>query len=56
MSGNSDFEDKATRLFNRLNAVAQPGKIGKNKGEVPAKVASSQDLMKIKEEIEGSDF
>ena len=52
----SDFEDKATRLFNKLNAVAQPGKITRNRVEGNAKVASSQDLMKIKEEIEASDF
>lgn len=56
MSGNSDFEDKATRLFNRLNAVAQPGKIARNKVEGNAKVASNQELTKIKEEIEAFDF
>ena len=53
MSGNTEFEDKANKLFGRLNAVAvtQPGKITKNKVEVMGKGASPQELMKIKEEI-----
>jgi hypothetical protein len=51
MSNGSDFEDKATRLFNRLNAVANPIKINKPKMETTAKVASPQELLKIKEEI-----
>ena len=56
MSGGSEFEDKATRLFNRLNAVAQPTKLVKTRAEGIPPSASPQELLKIKEEIEASDF
>jgi hypothetical protein len=50
MSNASEFEDKATRLFNRLNAVAQPAKVPK-KTESTTKTTSPQELLKIKDEI-----
>jgi hypothetical protein len=56
MSGASEFEDKATRLFNRLNAVTQPAKLAKTRTESLPPSASPQELLKIKEEIEASDY
>lgn len=55
MSNSSEFEDKAARLFNRLNAATQP-RIVKNKPELAAKTASPLELQKVREEIETSDI
>lgn len=56
MSNTGDFEDKAARLFNRLNAATQPARIYKNKPEYAHKTVSKQELQKIRDEIEASDL
>lgn len=48
MINGSEFEDKATRLFNRLSVITNPPKnIAKTKTEIPK--SSFSDLSRLKD-------